>query len=80
MEGVTPNSLMNFRNHIASFAASDAAKEAVWLRKFIGELGMVPSLEHPVPLNCDITEAIAQAKELRVHQHTKHILWRYHLV
>ena len=61
-------------------AASDAAKEVVWLRKFIGELGVAPSLKHPVPLYCDSTGAIAQAKEPRVHQCTKHILRHYHLV
>ena len=61
-------------------AASDAAKEAVWLRKFIGELGVAPSLKHPVPLYCDSTGAIAQAKEPRAHQRTKHILRCYHLV
>ena len=52
----------------------------MWLRKFIGELGVAPSLKHPVPLYCDSTGAIAQAKEPRAHQRTKHILRRYHLV
>ena len=61
-------------------AASDAAKEAVWLRKFLGELGVAPSLDGPVPVYCDSTGAIAQAKEPRSHHRTKHILRRYHLV
>ena len=61
-------------------AASDTTKETVWLRKFIGELGVAPSLKHPVPLYCDSTRAIAQAKEPRAHQRTKHIVRRYHLV
>ena len=59
--------------------ASDATKEAVWLQKFIDELGVTPSVDGPVLLYYDNTRAIAQAKEPRFHQHTKHILHRYHL-
>ena len=61
-------------------AASDAAKEAVWLRKFITELGVAPSLVDPVLLYYDSSGAIAQAKEPKAHQRTKHILRRYHLI
>ncbi|WP_216071954.1 Ty1/Copia family ribonuclease HI, partial [Acinetobacter baumannii] len=61
-------------------AASEAAKEAVWLKKFITELGVVPSILDPVELFCDNTGAIAQAKEPRSHQRSKHILRRYHLI
>ena len=57
--------------------ASEAAKEVVWIRKFIIELGMVPSIVNPVPLYCDNNGAIAQAKEPRSHQRSKHILRRY---
>ena len=46
-------------------AASDAAKEAVWLKKFIIEFGVAPSLVGPVLLYCDSSGAIAQAKEDR---------------
>ncbi|XP_074300683.1 secreted RxLR effector protein 161-like [Silene latifolia] len=46
-------------------AACDAAKEAVWIRMFLTELGVVPSVEEGVPLMCDNTGAIAQAKESR---------------
>ena len=61
-------------------AASDAAKEAVWLWKFLGKLGVASFLDGPVPLYCDSTGAIAQAKEPRSHHRTKHILRRFHLV
>ena len=61
-------------------AASDAAKEVVWLRKFIIELGVVSCLVGPVLLYCDSSGAIAQAKEPKAHQRTKHILHRYHLI
>ena len=55
-------------------ALSDAAKEAVWIKKFVTELGVVPSIVNPVELYCDNNGAIAQAKEPRSHQRSKHIL------
>ena len=61
-------------------AASEAAKEAVWIRKFMIELGVVPNAGCPVNLYCDNNGAIAQAKEPRAHQKSKHILRRYHLI
>ena len=61
-------------------AASDAAKEAVWLQKFLGELEVLPALESPVLVYCDSTGAVAQAKEPKSHHQTKHVLCRYHLV
>ena len=61
-------------------AASEAAKEAVWMKKFIAELGVMPSASSPVDLYCDNSGAIAQAKEPRAHQKSKHILRRFHLI
>ena len=46
-------------------AASDAAKEAVWIKIFIFRLGVVPSITNPVDVYCDNNWAIAQAKEPR---------------
>ena len=61
-------------------AASEAAKEAVWIKKFVSELGVVSSAASPMDLYCDNNGAIAQAKEPRSHQKSKHILRRYHLI
>ena len=61
-------------------AASEAVKEAVWINKFITELGVVPSIFHPILLYCDNIGAITQAKEPQFHQRSKHVLWRYHLI
>ena len=61
-------------------AASEAANEAVWLRKFVIELGVFPSMRDPVNLLCDNTGAIANAKEPRSHSTAKHILRRYHVI
>ncbi|XP_052194739.1 secreted RxLR effector protein 161-like [Diospyros lotus] len=61
-------------------AASYAAKEAVWMRNFISALGVVPTFVDPVLVYCDNNGAIAQAKEPRSHQRSKHILRRFHLI
>ena len=61
-------------------AALDAAKEAVWIKKFISGLGVVPSSADPITLLCDNNGAIAQAKEPRSHQRSKHVLRHYHLI
>nr|GFC81056.1 retrovirus-related Pol polyprotein from transposon TNT 1-94 [Tanacetum cinerariifolium] len=42
-------------------AAFDASKEAVWVRKFISGLGVVPTIEKPISMYCDNTGAIAIA-------------------
>ena len=61
-------------------AASDVAKEAVWIKKFIVRLGVVPNITNPVNLYCDNNGIIAQAKEPKSHQRSKHILRRFHLI
>ena len=48
--------------------ALKAAKEVVWIRKFVSELGVVPSASRPMDLYCDNSGAIAQVKEPRSHQ------------
>ena len=62
------------------FRSCEAAKEAVWIRKFISDLGVVPSIADPIDLYCDNNGAIAQAKEPRSHSRDKHILGRFHLI
>ena len=64
----------------STFAASEAAKEEVWIKKFNTELGVVPSIVHPILLYCDNNGAIAQAKEPQSHQRSKNVLRRYHLI
>ncbi|GAB2295500.1 hypothetical protein Dimus_038360 [Dionaea muscipula] len=60
--------------------ASEAAKEAVWMKKFITELGVVPSIIDSVVVYCDNNGPIAQAMEPRSHQKSKHVLRRYHFI
>ena len=61
-------------------AAAEAAKEGVWMKDFITELGVVPSALGPMEIYCDNNGAIAQAKEPRSHQKNKHVSRKYHLI
>ncbi|KAJ9540991.1 hypothetical protein OSB04_027497 [Centaurea solstitialis] len=60
-------------------AASDAAKEAVWLRNFLSDLRVVASISRPIDILCDNSGAVAQAKEPREHHKSRHVLRKYHL-
>ena len=55
-------------------ATFDATKEAVWIKKFIIELGIIPRVVNPMDPYCDNNGAIAQVKEPRSHQQSKHIV------
>ena len=61
-------------------AAGEAAKEGIWMKTFITELGVVPSALGPMEIYCDNNGAIAQAKEPRSHQKNKHVSRKYHLI
>ena len=74
------DTVANSTTEVGYIATSEAAKEAVWIKKFIIELGVVPSISNPIDLFCDNNGAIAQAKEPRSHQRSKHILRRFHLI
>ncbi|KAK1633186.1 hypothetical protein QYE76_007501 [Lolium multiflorum] len=54
-------------------AASEASSEAVWMKRFIVELGVVPSALDPLVIYCDNMGAIANAQEPRSHKKLKHI-------
>ena len=60
-------------------ATSEAAKEAVWLRKFFMELGVIAKAVDPMILYYDNSGVVAQVKELRNHRKDKHIERKYHL-
>ncbi|KAK1667045.1 hypothetical protein QYE76_055204 [Lolium multiflorum] len=61
-------------------AASEASSEAVWMKRFIVELGVVPSALDPFVIYCDNMGAIANAQEPRSHKRLKHIKLRYHSI
>ncbi|GJX35222.1 retrotransposon protein, putative, ty1-copia subclass [Tanacetum coccineum] len=53
-------------------AAYDASKEAVWIRKFIFGLGIVPIIKEPIKMYCDNTEAITIANESVITKRARH--------
>jgi hypothetical protein len=59
---------------------SKATKEVVWIIKSVAELGVIPSVSSPVDLYCDNSGAIAEAKESRSYQKSKHVLRHYHFI
>jgi hypothetical protein len=59
-------------------AAAHAAKEAVWLRCFLGELGQCVTL--PTTLYIDNQSAITITQNPEFHNCTKHIEVRYHFL
>ena len=61
-------------------AASEAAKETVWLRNFLLDPGVVPSMQLPITFYCDNSGAVANSKEPRTHKKGKHIERKYHLI
>ena len=59
-------------------AAAHAAKEAIWLRRLLTELG--ENLEFSTTLFVDNQSAIAIARNPKFHDRTKHIEVRYHFL
>ncbi|GJX24935.1 retrotransposon protein, putative, ty1-copia subclass [Tanacetum coccineum] len=59
-------------------AAFDASKEAVWIRKFISGLGIVPTIEEPISMYYDNTRAIAIAKDHGITKGARHFLAKVH--
>ena len=43
-------------------AACEAAKEGVWLRKFLTDLEVIPNMDKPLTLFCDNSGAVANSK------------------
>ncbi|KAL2506906.1 cysteine-rich RLK (RECEPTOR-like protein kinase) 8 [Abeliophyllum distichum] len=61
-------------------ASCEAAKEAVWLKKFLMDIEVVPASSQPMTLYCDNSGVVANAKEPMSHQRRKHIERKYHLL
>jgi hypothetical protein len=74
------NTMADSTTEAEYIAASEAAKEGVWIRKFLSKLGVFPSVSSALNLYCDNNGAIAQTKEPRNHQKNKHVLRKFHLI
>ncbi|GJR01453.1 retrotransposon protein, putative, ty1-copia subclass [Tanacetum coccineum] len=59
-------------------AAYDASKKAIWIRKFIFRLGIVPIIEEPISMYCDNTGAIAITKENGITKGSIHYRAKVH--
>ncbi|GKC71487.1 hypothetical protein Tco_1117370 [Tanacetum coccineum] len=53
-------------------AAYDTSKEAVWIRKFISELSVVPTIKEFIMMYCDNTGAITIANESAITKGARH--------
>ena len=62
------DTVVDSTTEVEYIAASDSAKEAVWIKTFIFRLGIVPSITNPVDGCCHNNGAIAQVKEPISHQ------------
>ncbi|GJW18660.1 retrotransposon protein, putative, ty1-copia subclass [Tanacetum coccineum] len=61
-------------------AALEAAMEAVWIRKFISGLGIVPTINEPINMYCDNSAAVHYANEPGVQRGARHYLRKYHYI
>ena len=61
-------------------AASEAAKEAVWLKNFLSDMEVVPNIDKPITLYCDNSSAVENSREPRSHMRGKQIEKKYHLI
>ncbi|GKC27728.1 hypothetical protein Tco_1035022, partial [Tanacetum coccineum] len=59
-------------------AAYNASKEAVWVRKFISGLGVVPTIEEPIKMYCDNNGEIAIANESGITKGARHFHDKVH--
>nr|GEX08442.1 retrotransposon protein, putative, Ty1-copia subclass [Tanacetum cinerariifolium] len=59
-------------------AAFNASKEAVWVRKFISGMSVVPTIEEPISMYCDNTGAIAIANESGITKGVRHFRAKVH--
>ncbi|GJX21815.1 hypothetical protein Tco_0226260 [Tanacetum coccineum] len=60
--------------------ASEAEMEAVWIRKFILGLSIVPTINEPIKMLCDNSAALLIANEPGAQKGARHNHRRYHYV
>ena len=60
--------------------ACEVAKEAVWLKKLLFDLGVVRMEQVPITLFSDNSGAVTQSKDPNNHKKGKHIERKYHII
>ena len=71
--GVKQSSIADSTMEAEYIAASEATKEAVWLKNFLMDLEVVPTVQSAITLLCDNSGVVANAKKPRSHKRGKHI-------
>ncbi|TYK28613.1 retrovirus-related pol polyprotein from transposon tnt 1-94 [Cucumis melo var. makuwa] len=61
-------------------ATCETAKEAVWFKKFLHDLEVVPNVNLSITQYCDNSGTVANSKEPRSHKRGKHIKRNYYLI
>ncbi|GJU01122.1 retrotransposon protein, putative, ty1-copia subclass [Tanacetum coccineum] len=61
-------------------AACEASKGAIWMKNFIGDLGVVPIVQDPIEIFCDNKSSATLTKEPKDYRKSKHIERKYHFV
>ncbi|GKC91333.1 hypothetical protein Tco_1151982 [Tanacetum coccineum] len=61
-------------------AGLEAAMEAIWIRKSISKLGIVPIINKPIKMLCDNSAALLITNQPRVWKAAIHYHKRYHYV
>lgn len=64
---------VDFTTEAEYIVACEEAKKGVWLRKFLLELGVVPSIQSLIIFYCDNNGVVANARESRCHKRSKYI-------
>ena len=59
---------------------SKATKKAIWLKKFLSNLGVMRIEQVLITLFCDNSGVVAQSKDRRNHKKGKHIERKYHII
>ena len=77
---IKQSSILDSTMEAEYIAASEAAKEWVWLKKFYTNMEVVPNMEKSLVLYCDNSGVVANSKEPRSHKRGKHIERKYHLI
>nr|GEW76499.1 retrotransposon protein, putative, Ty1-copia subclass [Tanacetum cinerariifolium] len=61
-------------------AACKASKESIWMKNFIRDIGVGPTVQDPIKIFCDNKSAVALTKETKDHEKSKYIERKYHFV
>ncbi|GJS73824.1 hypothetical protein Tco_0706665 [Tanacetum coccineum] len=65
---------------VVSQSACEDLKEAIWMKNFIRDLGVVPTVQDPIEIFYDNESVVSLTKESKDHEKSKHIERKYHFV